>query len=59
VKPGCSSAYVFVSSAPIRARILWHTHMLEVKLSLLADCSIRVECGLDAVTKARSVHDRG
>lgn len=47
-----------VSSAPTRARILWHTHMLEIELSLLADSSIRVECGLDAVTKARSVHGR-
>ena len=36
----------------------WHTHMLQVQLSLLANRSIRIERGLDAVTKARGVHGR-
>jgi hypothetical protein len=61
VKPGCSSAYMSVSArqyAPV-ASCQWHTHMLQVQLSLLADSSIGVERGLDAVTKARGVHGRG
>ena len=33
--------------------------MLEVELRLLADSSVRVERGLDAVTKARGVHGCG